>query len=127
MKWQNYKWNPIVLKAFLDFGKQTPKQDPNIVEQPKTKQFSEIHNGEHPLSSRESPIEGYSKKVESTAIEKASHDGKNTAKIIFTSGPKEYHYRVTPAEFEDFLNSPSKGNHVATIWNHNPHFRKPGF
>jgi hypothetical protein len=63
----------------------------------------------------------------STAIQDVIYDPKtNTASVMFVDGKKYYDYEVTPDQMEDFINAPSKGHHVATLWNHNPEFRKEG-
>lgn len=64
----------------------------------------------------------------SSAIKSAKYDpNTNTATIKFQGGKKEYQYEVTPEEFNEFINAPSKGQLVSKVWNHNPDFRKPGF
>lgn len=66
--------------------------------------------------------------MSSTAIAKAEYDPTtNTAYITFHNGTKPYEYEVSPDEFEDFVNAPSKGQWVALHWNNNEHFRKAGF
>lgn len=66
--------------------------------------------------------------MSSTAISKAEYDPTtNTAYITFHGGTKPYEYEVSPAEFEEFINAPSKGQWVASYWNNNAHFRKAGF
>ena len=63
----------------------------------------------------------------STAIQSAKYDPKtNTATIRFQGGNKDYQYEVTPEEFQEFIDAPSKGQLVAKVWNHNPDFRKDG-
>lgn len=63
--------------------------------------------------------------VVSTAIQSIKYDPKKQrAYVVFKDGDgKEYTYKVTPEEFDDFLNASSKGRHVAKEWNHNKHFR----
>ncbi len=64
----------------------------------------------------------------SSAIKNVDYDPTtNTASVTFSNGNKSYDYEVNPEEFNSFLYSPSKGQWVATKWNHNPHFRKPGY
>lgn len=64
----------------------------------------------------------------SSAISKVRYNPKtNRAFVTFQGGNKEYEYKVTPDEFQDFVEAPSKGQHVGSIWNHNPHFRVPGY
>ena len=64
----------------------------------------------------------------SSAIKNVDYDPTtNTASVTFSNGNKSYDYEVNPEEFNSFLHSPSKGQWVATKWNHNPHFRKPGY
>lgn len=59
----------------------------------------------------------------STAIADIAYDPeKEVASIQFVGGDQVYDYKVTPKEFNDFMNAPSKGRHVAKLWNHNPHF-----
>lgn len=59
----------------------------------------------------------------STAIADVGYDPKNeVASIKFVDGDKTYDYSVSPQEFSEFLNAPSKGRHVAKLWNHNPEF-----
>lgn len=59
----------------------------------------------------------------STAIADISYNPeKEVASVKFVDGEKTYDYSVTPEEFNDFLNAPSKGRHVAKLWNHNPAF-----
>lgn len=63
--------------------------------------------------------------VPSTAIEDVIYEpSTNTASVMFTGGKKYYDYEVTPDQMEDFIKAPSKGHHVATLWNYNPEFRK---
>lgn len=64
----------------------------------------------------------------SSAIKNVDYDSTtNTASVTFNNGNKSYDYEVKPGEFNSFLHAPSKGQWVATKWNHNPHFRKPGY
>lgn len=64
----------------------------------------------------------------SSAIDSVDYDPKtNTASVVFKGGDKAYEYEVKPGEFNSFLNAPSKGQWIAKKWNHNPHFRKPGY
>ena len=59
----------------------------------------------------------------STAIKDVMYDpNSTTASVMFVDGDKYYDYKVSPTEMKDFLNAPSKGHHVSTLWNHNPHF-----
>lgn len=59
----------------------------------------------------------------STAIADVAYNPEDeVATIKFVGGEGTYDYRVTPKEFNDFMNAPSKGRHVAKLWNHNPHF-----
>lgn len=59
----------------------------------------------------------------STAIEDVAYNPENeVATITFVGGGKGYDYKVTPKEFNDFMNAPSKGRHVAKLWNYNDHF-----
>lgn len=61
--------------------------------------------------------------IPSTAIEDVGYDPNNeVATIKFAQGDKSYDYSVSPKEFQEFLNAPSKGRHVAKLWNHNPWF-----
>jgi hypothetical protein len=64
----------------------------------------------------------------SSAVENVEYNPKtNTASVTFKGGDKAYDYEVKPGEFNSFLNAPSKGQWIAKKWNHNPHFRKPGY
>lgn len=61
----------------------------------------------------------------SSAIDNVEYNpNTNTASVTFRGGGKAYDYEVTPEEFNDFLNASSKGRHIASLWNHNPHFEK---
>lgn len=62
--------------------------------------------------------------VQSTAIQSIKYDPKKQrAYVVFKNGNgTEYTYKVSPEEFDDFLNAASKGRHVARLWNHNKHF-----
>lgn len=62
--------------------------------------------------------------VVSTAIQSIKYDPKKQrAYVVFKNGNgTEYTYKVSPEEFDDFLNAASKGRHVARVWNHNSHF-----
>ena len=61
--------------------------------------------------------------VPSTAIQNVAYDPANeVASIKFVDGEKTYDYSVTPEEFNDFLNAPSKGRWVSKVWNRNPRF-----
>lgn len=62
-------------------------------------------------------------KLASTSISEVKYDPKTQiASVTFSSSGKTYDYKVTPSEFEAFMNADSKGRHVATIWNKDPHF-----
>lgn len=66
--------------------------------------------------------------VASSAIDNVEYNpNTNTASVTFRGGDKIYDYEVKPGEFNNFLNAPSKGKRIAEQWNHNPHFRKPGY
>ena len=59
----------------------------------------------------------------STAIDSAGYNPEDEiASIKFVNGKKVYDYSVSPEEFKDFMNAPSKGRHVSKLWNHNPAF-----
>lgn len=59
----------------------------------------------------------------STAIEDVAYNPNDeVASIKFVGGDKTYDYKVTPKEFNDFMNAPSKGRWVSKLWNHNPDF-----
>ncbi|MBO5809683.1 MAG: KTSC domain-containing protein [Bacteroidales bacterium] len=59
----------------------------------------------------------------STAIADVAYNPEDeVATIKFVGGEGTYDYKVTPKEFNDFMNAPSKGRHVAKLWNHNEHF-----
>ena len=62
--------------------------------------------------------------VVSTAIQSIKYDPKKQrAYVVFKNGNgTEYTYKVSPEEFDDFLNAASKGRWVAREWNRNPHF-----
>lgn len=61
----------------------------------------------------------------SSAIDNVEYNpNTNTASVTFRGGNQKYDYEVTPEEFNNFLAASSKGRHIATIWNHNPHFKK---
>ena len=71
-------------------------------------------------SSEEDKVVG----VVSTAIQSIKYDPKKQrAYVVFKNGNgTEYTYKVSPEEFDDFLNAASKGRWVARVWNHNKHF-----
>lgn len=61
--------------------------------------------------------------VPSTAIADVAYNTNNeVATIKFVGGDKTYDYKVTPKEFSEFLNAPSKGRWVSKLWNYNSHF-----
>ena len=64
------------------------------------------------------------KGVVSTAIQSIKYDPKKQrAYVVFKNGNgTEYTYKVSPEEFDDFLNAASKGRWVARVWNRNKHF-----
>lgn len=73
-------------------------------------------------------LETRTAKRTSSAIKEIKYDpAKERAYVDFTNGKHSYEYKVKPNEFNDFLNAPSKGQHVVNLWNHNPHFRAPGY
>ena len=59
----------------------------------------------------------------STAIDSVGYNPEEEiASIKFVNGKKVYDYSVSPEEFKDFMNAPSKGRHVSKLWNHNSRF-----
>lgn len=59
----------------------------------------------------------------STAIADISYNPEEeVASVKFVGGDKTYDYSVSPEEFNDFMNAPSKGRWVSKVWNHNPEF-----
>lgn len=115
--------NPTSLRTFTK-GQQTRRQNGQFEKRSYT--TGEVEIGD---TTANHVKKDYAKTAErtSSAIQSAKYDPRtNTATIRFAGGNKDYQYEVTPEEFNDFVNAPSKGQHVASLWNHNPHFRKQG-
>ena len=100
-------YNPLSQRTFF----KNPETDSYI--------DGKIEVGDEKTSDKEKVVS-----VVSTAIQSIKYDPKKQrAYVIFKNGNgTEYTYKVSPEEFDDFLNAASKGRHVAREWNHNKHF-----
>ncbi len=100
-------YNPLSQRTFF----KNPETDSYI--------DGKIEVGDEKTSDKEKVVS-----VVSTAIQSIKYDPKKQrAYVIFKNGNgTEYTYKVSPEEFDDFLNAVSKGRHVAREWNHNKHF-----
>ena len=100
-------YNPLSQRTFF----KNPETDSYI--------DGKIEVGDEKTSDKEKVVS-----VVSTAIQSIKYDPKKQrAYVIFKNGNgTEYTYKVSPEEFDDFLNAASKGRHVARVWNHNKHF-----
>ena len=100
-------YNPLSQRTFF----KNPETDSYI--------DGKIEIGDEKTSDKEKVVS-----VISTAIQSIKYDPKKQrAYVIFKNGNgTEYTYKVSPEEFDDFLNAASKGRHVAKEWNHNKHF-----
>ena len=100
-------YNPLSQRTFF----KNPETDSYI--------DGKIEIGDEKTSDKEKVVS-----VVSTAIQSIKYDPKKQrAYVIFKNGNgTEYTYKVSPEEFDDFLNAASKGRWVARVWNHNKHF-----
>ena len=100
-------YNPLSQRTFF----KNPETDSYI--------DGKIEIGDEKTSDKEKVVS-----VASTAIQSIKYDPKKQrAYVVFKNGNgTEYTYKVSPEEFDDFLNAASKGRHVAKEWNHNKHF-----
>ena len=100
-------YNPLSQRTFF----KNPETDSYI--------DGKIEVGDEKTSDKEKVVS-----VQSTAIQSIKYDPKKQrAYVIFKNGNgTEYTYKVSPEEFDDFLNAASKGRHIAKLWNHNHHF-----
>lgn len=100
-------YNPLSQRTFF----KNPETDSYI--------DGKIEVGDEKTSDKEKVVS-----VQSTAIQSIKYDPKKQrAYVIFKNGNgTEYTYKVSPEEFDDFLNAASKGRHVARLWNRNSHF-----
>lgn len=100
-------YNPLSQRTFF----KNPKTDSYI--------DGKIEVGDEKTSDKEKVVS-----VQSTAIQSIKYDPKKQrAYVVFKNGNgTEYTYKVSPEEFDDFLNAASKGRWVAREWNHNKHF-----
>lgn len=100
-------YNPLSQRTFF----KNPETDSYI--------DGKIEVGDEKTSDKEKVVS-----VQSTAIQSIKYDPKKQrAYVIFKNGNgTEYTYKVSPEEFDDFLNAASKGRWVAKEWNHNKHF-----
>ena len=100
-------YNPLSQRTFF----KNPETDSYI--------DGKIEVGDEKTSDKEKVVS-----VISTAIQSIKYDPKKQrAYVVFKNGNgTEYTYKVSPEEFDDFLNAASKGRHVAKEWNHNKHF-----
>ena len=100
-------YNPLSQRTFF----KNPETDSYI--------DGKIEIGDEKTSDKEKVVS-----VVSTAIQSIKYDPKKQrAYVIFKNGNgTEYTYKVSPEEFDDFLNAASKGRWVAREWNRNPHF-----
>lgn len=100
-------YNPLSQRTFF----KNPETDSYI--------DGKIEVGDEKTSDKEKVVE-----VVSTAIQSIKYDPKKQrAYVVFKNGNgTEYTYKVSPEEFDDFLNAASKGRHVAQVWNRNKHF-----
>lgn len=99
-------YNPLSQRTFF----KNPETDSYI--------DGKIEIGDEKTSDKEKVVE-----VVSTAIQSIKYDPKKQrAYVVFKNGNgTEYTYKVSPEEFDDFLNAASKGRHVAKVWK-NSHF-----
>ena len=100
-------YNPLSQRTFF----KNPETDSYI--------DGKIEVGDEKTSDKEKVVS-----VQSTAIQSIKYDPKKQrAYVVFKNGNgTEYTYKVSPEEFDDFLNAASKGRHVAKLWNKNKHF-----
>lgn len=100
-------YNPLSQRTFF----KNPETDSYI--------DGKIEIGDEKTSDKEKVVS-----VISTAIQSIKYDPKKQrAYVIFKNGNgTEYTYKVSPEEFDDFLNAASKGRHIAKSWNRNSHF-----
>ena len=100
-------YNPLSQRTFF----KNPETDSYI--------DGKIEVGDEKTSDKEKVVS-----VVSTAIQSIKYDPKKQrAYVIFKNGNgTEYTYKVSPEEFDDFLNAASKGRHICKLWNHNKHF-----
>ena len=100
-------YNPLSQRTFF----KNPETDSYI--------DGKIEVGDEKTSDKEKVVS-----VQSTAIQSIKYDPKKQrAYVVFKNGNgTEYTYKVSPEEFDDFLNAASKGRWVARVWNHNHHF-----
>lgn len=100
-------YNPLSQRTFF----KNPETDSYI--------DGKIEVGDEKTSDKEKVVS-----VQSTAIQSIKYDPKKQrAYVVFKNGNgTEYTYKVSPEEFDDFLNAASKGRHVAKEWNKNSHF-----
>lgn len=100
-------YNPLSQRTFF----KNPETDSYI--------DGKIEVGDEKTSDKEKVVS-----VQSTAIQSIKYDPKKQrAYVVFKNGNgTEYTYKVSPEEFDDFLNAASKGRHVARLWNKNKHF-----
>lgn len=100
-------YNPLSQRTFF----KNPETDSYI--------DGKIEIGDEKTSDKEKVVS-----VVSTAIQSIKYDPKKQrAYVVFKNGNgTEYTYKVSPEEFDDFLNAASKGRWVAKEWNHNKHF-----
>ena len=99
-------YNPLSQRTFF----KNPETDSYI--------DGKIEIGDEKTSDKEKVVS-----VVSTAIQSIKYDPKKQrAYVIFKNGNgTEYTYKVSPEEFDDFLNAASKGRHIAKVWK-NSHF-----
>ena len=99
-------YNPLSQRTFF----KNPETDSYI--------DGKIEVGDEKTSDKEKVVS-----VVSTAIQSIKYDPKKQrAYVIFKNGNgAEYTYKVSPEEFDDFLNAASKGRHIAKVWK-NSHF-----
>lgn len=99
-------YNPLSQRTFF----KNPETDSYI--------DGKIEIGDEKTSDKEKVVS-----VVSTAIQSIKYDPKKQrAYVVFKNGNgTEYTYKVSPEEFDDFLNAASKGRHVAKVWK-NSHF-----
>lgn len=100
-------YNPLSQRTFF----KNPETDSYI--------DGKIEVGDEKTSDKEKVVS-----VVSTAIQSIKYDPKKQrAYVVFKNGNgTEYTYKVSPEEFDDFLNAASKGRHIAKLWNKNKHF-----
>ena len=99
-------YNPLSQRTFF----KNPETDSYI--------DGKIEVGDEKTSDKEKVVS-----VVSTAIQSIKYDPKKQrAYVVFKNGNgTEYTYKVSPEEFDDFLNAASKGRHIAKVWR-NSHF-----